>query len=547
MIALIAAAAVSVPVYGLVKVDGHWFFRTPEGTPMWSLGPTCTDLGEAKVDPKNPGFSAMAVYGSEEKWAAAINANLKDWGFNSVGGWSAGQKLAFPYFTVLHLGAYNRAPYGDLFSKETEEYLDKAAKDQIVPILNDPRNVGYFSDNELGWWRESLFAYYRDLAPDSAGRKAWEASIRRYYKNDFSRVKREWTGTGESFADLGRNMRLIPGAGGMRCVTAFQTDLTTFYYKLVQRLIRKYDPKRMVMGDRYCQFYYPNVAKSSAKFIDVASTNLGADWNNGEVSHFFLDTLHRATQKPVVITEFYMAAMENRSGNKNSSGGFPVVQTQKERASAVKKYLAELSSRPFVIGAHWFQYYDEPTFGRKDGENYNMGLVDIYGKPYDELIDVFRSFKPSKPTPRLGTIAKAPLDALTSLRNWDKRSIVVPHEKDLAFGDLYLAKDAGHLYVGLYAMDFVDESLYADGKIPEVDRPHLQLKLNGKSISVRFGGKNRPATVTGKAEVKAIDGIRHSVMLKISAPTGKVTISGTLSSHGGAYRMRWPNQVHLDK
>jgi hypothetical protein len=239
--------------------------------------------------------------------------------------------------------------------------------------------------------------------------------------------------------------------------------------------------------------------------------------------------------------------MENRSGNKNSSGGFPVVQTQKERAAAVKKYLAELSSRPFVIGAHWFQYYDEPTFGRKDGENYNMGLVDIYGKPYDELIDVFRSFKPSKPTPRLGKIAKAPADALISLRNWDKRSIVVPYEKDLAFGDLYLAKDAGHIYVGLYAMDFVDESLYADGKIPGVDRPHLQLKLNGHSISVRFGGKNRPATVTGKAEVKAIDGIRHSVMLKISAPTGKVTISGTLSSHGGAYRMRWPNQVHLDK
>ncbi len=38
-----------------------------------------------------------------------------------------------------------------------------------------------------------------------------------------------------------------------------------------------------------------------------------------------------------------------------------------------------------VIGADWFQYYDEPKYGRNDGENYNMGLVDIYDQPYEEI------------------------------------------------------------------------------------------------------------------------------------------------------------------
>ena len=32
-----------------------------------------------------------------------------------------------------------------------------------------------------------------------------------------------------------------------------------------------------------------------------------------------------------MVGEFYMTATENRSGNKNSSSGFPVVPTQRDR------------------------------------------------------------------------------------------------------------------------------------------------------------------------------------------------------------------------
>ena len=37
----------------------------------------------------------------------------------------------------------------------------------------------------------------------------------------------------------------------------------------------------------------------------------------------YLDTLHALTGKPMLVSEFYMAAEENRSGNKNTVGGFP--------------------------------------------------------------------------------------------------------------------------------------------------------------------------------------------------------------------------------
>src|SRR5208337_4627595 len=49
---------------------------------------------------------------------------------------------------------------------------------------------------------------------------------------------------------------------------------------------------------------------------------------------------------------------------------------------------------PNVVGAHWFQYCDEPFGGREDGEDYNMGLVDISNRPYHALTLNFKNLNP---------------------------------------------------------------------------------------------------------------------------------------------------------
>jgi len=39
------------------------------------------------------------------------------------------------------------------------------------------------------------------------------------------------------------------------------------------------------------------------------------------------------------------------------------------------------------VGSHWFQWVDQPNTGRSpEGENYNIGLVDITDRPHSELI-----------------------------------------------------------------------------------------------------------------------------------------------------------------
>jgi hypothetical protein len=37
------------------------------------------------------------------------------------------------------------------------------------------------------------------------------------------------------------------------------------------------------------------------------------------------------------------------------------------------------------VGAHWFTLYDESAVGRFDGENYNIGFLDVCNRPYKEL------------------------------------------------------------------------------------------------------------------------------------------------------------------
>jgi hypothetical protein len=44
-----------------------------------------------------------------------------------------------------------------------------------------------------------------------------------------------------------------------------------------------------------------------------------------------------------------------------------------------------LGDLPFVVGFHWFQFHDEPTNGRKDGESCNFGFVDLEDRVYDDL------------------------------------------------------------------------------------------------------------------------------------------------------------------
>ena len=59
--------------------------------------------------------------------------------------------------------------------------------------------------------------------------------------------------------------------------------------------------------------------------------------------------------------------------------------SQEERAAAFRQYLEQGFARPELVGMHYFQWVDQPYYGRFDGENYNIGVVTTGNIPYDEL------------------------------------------------------------------------------------------------------------------------------------------------------------------
>src|SRR5437762_838946 len=373
-----------------------WLVR-PNGELFFSLGVCCVSQGASRneFDSANPGYAAWQHYADSNLWANATLKRLKTWGFTTVGGWSDFQALRdcgdkdVAFAPVLHIGSTAGAPWWDMWDPKIIDRMDAVAREQILLLRDDPRLIGYYSDNEMGWWNAILFKMTLEQAATSGQRRRLIELLRQTYRNDWSELLGDFEPAPdvENWQVLEQHGMLFlrPGGNGIRVERRFLELLAERYYSLVHDIIRKYDQRGLILGDRYQSFYYPEVVRTCARYVDAVSSNLNASWNDGSFARFYVETLHRLAGKPVLIGEFYMCARDNRSGNKNDRGVFPVVATQKERAAGFRNTLGALLKIPHVIGADWFQYYDEPTHGRYDGENFNFGLVDIHDRPYEAL------------------------------------------------------------------------------------------------------------------------------------------------------------------
>ena len=65
---------------------------------------------------------------------------------------------------------------------------------------------------------------------------------------------------------------------------------------------------------------------------------------------------------------------------------------QQDRADMYQDYMGTIIDNPYFIGAHWFQYMDSPITGRAfDGENYNVGFVNVTDTPYAPMVNAAKA------------------------------------------------------------------------------------------------------------------------------------------------------------
>ncbi|MGH7993487.1 MAG: hypothetical protein ACREDQ_08220 [Limisphaerales bacterium] len=573
--------------FSIQQRDGISWLTRPDGQQFFSLGVCVVNQGASReqFSSTNPGYAAFQHYEDSNRWAESTLQRLKSWGFTTVGGWSDYPALRecrnadVAFIPVLAVGMTCGAPWLDMWDTNIIARMHQIARDQILPLREDPRLLGYYSDNEMGWWNATLFKMTLEQPTTSGQRQRLVQLLRQTYHNHWSELLKDFEPEGVgSFEELDQHgmLYLRPGSNGIQVYRRFLGLMAERYYSLVRDIIRTYDPRGLILGDRYQSFYYPEVARAAAPFVDVVSLNLNAAWNDGTFPRFYLDTLHALSGKPVIVSEFYLTAQQNRSGDKNDSSTFPVVTTQKERAAGFRNTVQALVRTPYVIGADWFQYYDEPTHGRFDGENYDFGLVDIHDRPYAPLTAAAQALDlatiksgphPARPDASLGVppAPRHPLDHFTirrALADWDRERGFVNPVSQFPVADLYVCWNRKAVYLGLYAQDFVEENYYRNNIVPEVDRARWIISTGetNQPIHVRLGPGGPPVCDAPAVRIVNLSGeymnTRNIAAMELPAklfgktefkPGDTIEFDSTFFTQARADRVEWNGKFALHK
>jgi hypothetical protein len=496
--------------WSVTRDNGVAWLKTPCGDRFYSLGVNIIDGGYAERERNGKLYYSWKAFApSLEGWVDQTRKRLDQWGFNSAGGWSLTPSLLrLPAVIDLELGRNSKFHWFDPFSQATEERMMALAKEEVVPYRGSPYRIGYFSDNEVGWWAGALFVFYSEKPADSATKRRWLALVREHYRDDWHAFTTDFeppsgVDSWEKLLASEQRTHMRAAGHGIAVVREWTALVAERYYTLAARAIRAADPEALYFGDRLPIYYDPAAVRAMAPHVDAIAMNYNVDASDGWLAHYFFDGLERLSGgKPVLITEWFFAARENRTGNANN-GHLMTVDTQAERARGAAAATLSFAALPEVVGTQWFQYYDHPKGGRPDGEDYNFGLVDINDQPYEELTTVLTAANRQvpeahekaarwAPAPTAFLLPHADIDVRDhSLADWPKPAGLLPPLKPspgaVDFGEVYLAWSERGLAVATIGQDYFDIDLLTyDGSFPLIDAYHLELGVDAGGGPHRF-------------------------------------------------------------
>ncbi len=484
---------------------------TPCGERFYSIGVNVLDGEIPKLPvPGRVRYDWRRYYPSLEAWREDTLARIGGWGFNSAGAWSLPPAyLELPSIPNLELGRLSRFHWFDPFDPATEAAMRREARALVAPYKGSPYRIGYFSDNEVGWWGGALFVFYSMKPAANYTKQRWVAMLREQYGGDWRRFLADFVPPA-GVADWDGLLRaeamtkLRPGGAGIAAVRRWTGILAERYYSEVERALRAADPDALIFGDRLPIYYDPVAVRAMARHVDAIAVNYNIDSPDGWVAPYFFDGLRQLSGgKPAIVSEWFFAAMENHTGNRNN-GHLMTVETQAERARGAAAAAANLARIPEIVGEHWFQFSDHPAGGRSDGEDYDFGLVDIENRPYARLtaaltaanhrlpaIHAAARIEPAR-TARDIAVPEARIDlAARSLADWPKPASLlpplIPPAGEVAFGEAYLAWNEAGLSLATIGQDYYDLDLLAyDGAFPLGEAYRLALGIDGGAGPRRF-------------------------------------------------------------
>jgi len=490
--------------WSLAREDRVAWLVTPCGDRFFSLGVNVLDGGYPQREKDGKiWYSWKAFAPTLADWTVQTRRRLLSWGFNSAGGWAlAPETLKLPTIVNLELGRLARFHWFDPFDPATERRMNELARTLVAPYRRSPYRIGYFSDNEVGWWAGALFVFYSSKPANSFTKQRWVELLRQHYGRDWSHFTTDFepprgVDSWEGLLAATARTQMKPGGAGIDVVREWTGIVAERYYMLAERAIRAADPDALYFGDRLPIYYDPAAVRAMAPHVDAIATNYNVDSGDGWIADYFFDGLRRLSgDKPVLVSEWFFAARDNRTGNRNN-GHLMTVATQDERAIGAAAATLNFAMVPELVGAHWFQYYDHPKGGRSDGEDYDFGLVDINDEPYQHLTSALASANRRALAVHASATAASPAAEAArfvlpyasvsvdnrSLSDWPKPSSLLPRLKPspgaVEFGEVYLSWSERGLALATIGQDYFDIDLLAfQGSFPMVDAYRVELGID---------------------------------------------------------------------
>jgi len=417
LLALATSAFAANGFFSVGQDDGRWWFFDPDGERFFSAGVNvvapgghyCPALGYSPYHE-----NIIALYGSEAAWADVTEQRLRDWNFNTLGGWSDfGLANETPYTVVLYMSG------ADWMSGFVPDYWGQDFYDRVADTAagcaaraDDSRLIGWFIDNEMRWgpdWRRvaDLFADYIAFLPEAPGKRIMVAWLHQRYGGNLAALNAVYGWNLTNWSDLLQLTEVSPlpknktQADDREAWTAFVAD---HFFQVTAQAIRAADPNHLVMGARFVSWCTPQVVlEAAAQYCDVISVNHYLLWDFYAWLHEtlrekvrfvsaedMLSAYNEISGLPVLISEFSMRGLDAVPPSTYPPNWFfKTADTQTERTAWAMAFVRQCTHSDYVIGYHWFDYMDEPALGRFDGENSNFGLVTEMDKPYAMLVAAF--------------------------------------------------------------------------------------------------------------------------------------------------------------
>ena len=371
------------------KIGDRWWFVDPEGYLFLSVGVDCVSPGGGgtvrDIDKRNGMYKELPPAELMEKFAnrnyrgsrsasfgfwnqyrrygdafpekskELIFKRMDKWGLNTIANWSSTEVMNMnrkAFLIPLHGIGIEHDLMGlcDVYDPAFKSKVDKSLSDFVALYKNNPWLIGYFIGNEPAWLDEE--ARLCGLILDGKDRPI-KAALKKYLaeKGDTPEIRKEFV------------------------LSTFRTFLAT-----TNQILKKHDPNHLNLGIRFGNILTldEEILQMCGDSFDVLSFNCYDLVPNPAM----FDRALKISGLPMIIGEYHFGTVD-----RGVAQSLWQVDSQEQRGVAYRYYTENAYAHPGLIGTGYFQWCDQDLTGRRDGENYNCGLIDVTDRPYKEQVE----------------------------------------------------------------------------------------------------------------------------------------------------------------